>query len=544
MTRQLRQPLLVLACVCAAFTCAASLVVLMLSLAGHVEGDAAFGSKLLIRIAGFAVIAALAGHRLWRSPPTEAVANEIEKPPPHWPLVVLPCLLAAAIAFPRLGATPHVEPDEWHHLDVARNLAVHGLYASGNPEEGFVLFDDYDSVGPPVILPVAAAMRLAGPRLESARFVMAMFFVALAGVTFAFCAPVFGGWAAVCSSSLLIGAWGSAYLGRTLYGEVPAFMFLLLALIAGRTALQAKRSWIWGTVAGVCFGLAILSKYYLLMAVWPFFGALVWDRLTARRIRWQHVAASAIGVIAMVGTWSLIQTYADRNVSGAAGGQLSMYQHNLLFGLEGLQGTAGYLLAQPASTIALVAAMAFGLWLVQRHAADPTIAALWFFAGFQWYWWLFFNTGNLPRYSWYGWAAAAVFAGPLVALMIQVVTKQTSIERLTQPLAFACCAVTLLPAVILTAKEAQRAWQSDEMQPTRDLASYIASRPDDDRVATVFWPLERSIHFLSGRTIARVRESDAMDDYDVVLFNGNTAQWFPGHAAKRFGPYTAVTVRE
>ena len=482
---------------------------------------------------------------LWKFRSNNVPSTSIEPEHPNWRLAIIPCVIAAAIAFPRLGATPHVEPDEWHHLNVARNLAVYGQYASGNPDEGFILFDDYDSVGPPVILPVAAAMRFAGPRLESARFVMAMFFVAFAATTFAFCAPVFGGWAALFSSTLVIGAWGSAYLGRTLYGEIPAMLFLLLALIAGRAALRGRREWIWGIAAGLFFGLAVLSKYYLLMAVWPLLGAFLLDRLSVKRIRWPHVAAPAIGALAIIGTWSSIQAFAERNVSNVAGGQLSMYQHNLLFGIEGFQHTAGYLATQPASSLAILAGMVFGLWLLHRHISDPTIATLWFFAGFQWYWWLFFNTGNLPRYSWYGWAATAILLGPLLKIMIDAIKNPTSKTQLTRPLACACCAVIVAPTAIRTIQETQRAWQTDEMLSTRNLASYIADRPDSDRVATAFWPLERSVQFLSGRTVARLRDTDTPDQYDVILINSNSnARWILGHPARRFGPYMAVTVRD
>lgn len=543
MTGQLRQPLLVLLLVCAAFTCVASAVVCALALAGHIPHETPFMVKLLIRIAGFAGLSAAAGVAIARTRPDGTAVPMPTTPAPQWRLALIPCALAAVIAFPRLGATPHVEPDEWHHLNVARNLAVHGLYASGTPGDGYVLFDDYDSVGPPVILPVAAAMRLGGPNLESARVVMAIYFVAFAGVTYLFIAPVFGGWAAVASSVLALGAWGSAYLGRALYGEVPAFMFLLLALVAGRAAIQRPHPWGWGVAAGAMFGLAVLSKYYLLMAVWPLMGAFILDRMTAKRIRWAHIAGPAIGAFAIIASWSAVQAFAERNVTRAAGGQLSMYQHNILFGIEGVENTVGYLATQPASTLAVIAGLVFGAWLTRRHHADPTVAALWLFAAFQWYWWVFFNTGNLPRYSWYGWAATAILLGPLLGMLIESRRTSATAQRLSRPLAIACCAAAIIPAAVRTAQETQRAYRSDEMESTRALAMYIASRPDDDRIATAFWPLERSIPFLSGRTIARLSDTDTANEYDVVLVNAESnATWIHGRPAKRFGPYAAITV--
>jgi hypothetical protein len=407
MVSRARQPLLIAIFVCAAFTSVASIVVLTLDLSGHINETVPFTWGLVVRIVVYGLAAYAAFVLLLRSS-GDMPSPVFERARVNWRLVIIPCVVAGVIALPRLGATPHVEPDEWHHLNVARNLAEHGLYASGGPDTGFVMFDDYDSVGPPVIVPVAAAMRAIGPELETARFVMAAYFVALAAVVFAFVAPIFGSWAGICSAMLLAGAWGSAYLGRTLYGEVPALLFWLLAMIVARASLGNGKAWRWAALAGACFGLSVLTKYYMLMTVWPLLGVILLDRFGTQRIDLRHLAAGALGAVATIGAWPLMQSFAAQDVTSASSGQLSMYQHNLLFGVEGVGATTGFLMEQPLALIALIAALGFGWWTANRYRRDPAFAALWLLALFQWYWWIFFNTGNLPRYSWYGWAAAAI----------------------------------------------------------------------------------------------------------------------------------------
>jgi hypothetical protein len=540
MTSRARQPLLIAILVCAAFTSVASGVVLVLDLSGHVDGTAPFTLGLLVRMVLFGAAAGIALTALLRSM-RDTPSPVHEDAPVDWRLMLIPCAVAAAIALPRLGATPHVEPDEWHHLNVARNLAEHGLYASGSPDTGFVMFDDYDSVGPPVIVPVAAAMRAFGSELETARLVMAMFFVALAAVVFAVVAPIFGSWAGICSAVLLAGAWGTAYLGRTLYGEVPALLFWLLAMIIARASLRNGKTWRWAALAGICFGLAVLTKYYILMTVWPLLGVVLLDRFGPKRIDLRHLTAGAAGSVATIGAWPLVQSFAAQDVTSASSGRLSMYQHNLLFGMEGVGSTAGFLFQQPSAFIALIAALGFGWWTVNRYRRDPAFAAIWFLAAFQWFWWIFFNTGNLPRYSWYGWAAAAILLGPFVVKLTVEIRDASGRPMLIRAAAAAACIALVIPSLRQLGYESSRAWRADEMAPTRELASYVATRPERDRVGSAFWPLERSVPYLSGRTVERIRDQKEAANYDVVLVHAQLEpQWLEGGNAKRFGPYAAV----
>jgi len=108
-----------------------------------------------------------------------------------------------------LGAYPWAAPDEVHHLVVARNIAVHGSYASGHPAGGLRYFDSFDSVGPAVLGPIALAFEFFGVGLLPARGVMVLFFLGLCLVTYRFGRVVFGPWAGVVAVGLLVGAYSS-----------------------------------------------------------------------------------------------------------------------------------------------------------------------------------------------------------------------------------------------------------------------------------------------------------------------------------------------
>lgn len=90
-------------------------------------------------------------------------------------------VLVCTLFLPRLDVYPWAAPDEVHHLTVAKNIAVHGAYASGHPDRGLDYFDTYDSVGGPVLLPVAGAFTVFGAGLGVARGVMVLFFLTSAG---------------------------------------------------------------------------------------------------------------------------------------------------------------------------------------------------------------------------------------------------------------------------------------------------------------------------------------------------------------------------
>ena len=203
--------------------------------------------RLAVKSALFTALALLALWRPVRTRPRVTPDAPVTETRPSsrqgWAWLGGALALAALMVLPRLYAYPHAEPDEIHHLIVARNLAVHGVYATGHPAIGFEKFDDYDSVGPPVILPIAAVFKMTGVSLAGARGVMALYSLVLCVALFVLLRPIIGARSAALGVVLMTFAFGSVYLARALYGEVPALFYITLALMRGaRRSREHARS--------------------------------------------------------------------------------------------------------------------------------------------------------------------------------------------------------------------------------------------------------------------------------------------------------------
>ena len=181
--------------------------------------------------------------------------------------------------------------DEGSHLHVPKALVQRGVYADVS-SEGYRYFGPTIGVGPPVMLPIALAFRLAGIGLVQARLVIVAYLV-IALVLFAVAAwRRYGLATAGLASGLVVVTPGVdlVYIGRQVLGEVPAFAYLLLGvLLWWRSLAQANRRWCWLLGAGVALGLAALTKSQFGLVLAPTIVLLgVLDRCYYRQATWWH----------------------------------------------------------------------------------------------------------------------------------------------------------------------------------------------------------------------------------------------------------------
>lgn len=536
---------------CAAFTATAAAFLWLAFLWGGHQEDPGFMARLLVKAILFTCLAGASVVALWalarpafedgQSGPRPEVGTGRSR-------LGLACafLFAAALVFPRLTAYPHALPDETHHLIVARNLAEHGLYASGHPEKGFVLFDNYDSVGPPVLLPVAGALRLGGSGLYAGRAVMALFFLALCGAVYGFCKPLFGAAAAIGAVFMATMALMSVYLGRSLYGEAPALLFFIVGLILWRRALTDKTSDLYALAAGAALGLAVLSKSFMVLSAWAFVGAVIYDRMTFRRIRWPHLAWLILGNAAVIGAWWVFKGLHHHDVARAAASTIGEYQHNLMFGLDPVAQTLGWLLGRPATLLVSVAAMVMALPVIFHKNYDPPAVVLFMFATLVTYWWVFFTPGNIPRYLWYSFAVAGIYTGPMLLGAVKTTTDRNRRTLQRALCAVTCCAV-MVPALGRSYVEVDRIYAHDDMRDDRALAEYVKGLPDDLSIATTFWPSERSLNFLANRSVNLITGlPETHHNYDVIVVDAQTqSALLAGQGpSQRIGRYVIVHADE
>jgi len=535
--------------ICAGFTAVASLVLWVSFLRGGLEDDPALATRLLVKGVLFGALTVVAFRwirvqgRTWQR---LRLANESKSETPTdsqgRPLAGTLALFAIGlVVVPFLGSYPHLEPDESHHLIVARNVAEYGVYGSGHPDVGFTWFDSYDSVGPPVILPVALALKAGGVSLFAGRVPMAAFFLLCCSAGYLVLRPLFGTPAAIAAMAIAAAAVGSAYLGRTLYGEAPAMLFLLAGLWFWRGSIFGNHAIRDGVLAGLCFGLMILTKVFMASVAWAFLGAFLYDRLTFRRIRLVHMILPGVCAAVPLLAWLAVQSAYGTDTAQVTAGRLSMYRHNLMFGLDPVPTTLGWIGRHPLTFLVSVVAMIAAAPVVFYRRYDPPGAVLFLFAPFIAYWWIFFTTGNIPRYLWYCIVIAALFTGPLAWMLIR------GTRRSSRPTArYACmvfAALVIGPYAINTFSELRGIYGRNDMADEYALAEFVRALPQDEPVSTTFYPVERTLNLLADRHVARVPAApESIEGGGPVIVDAVSQKMLLNDVdpAERFGRYAVV----
>lgn len=527
---------------CSAFTVVAGCALIVLYLRGDFSEEAGFLARLTIKTALFGVLAVASGLCARRYAGDIDLESDHAREPSE-SRATSRVLLGAAILvplvliLPNLGAYPWPAPDELHHLVVARNIAEYGAYASGHPDGGLIYFDIYDSVGPPVILPVAAIFKVSGTELAGARLVIALSYLVLCVLVFVIMRDSFGPNPAALSVLMMTMAFGSIYLARSLYGEVPAFMFFMAGLYLWRRALDTSKNAVLLILAGLCFGLAVLTKTFILIGAWAFVGVWLYDRLTYRRIGFRHMALPFGGLLLALGAWAGIELALSRPGSGDES-TLVYYRHSLMFGLDTLRSIQPQLFAQAFALIAAAITIAFIVPHVFRSRYDPALAVLLLLAALFAFWWLFFTPGRIPRYLWYSCAIAGIFAGPFLHFL----SGQLRRRNVSGPGAVAavCLVVVVVTGLIRTVPQLHYVLFDDRTETERQLARYIQSLPEGTTIATTYWPAQRSVNFLANRHIDRFHEPHPdYSGYDTVIFSERMPPVPPAalEHGKRLGHY-------
>jgi 4-amino-4-deoxy-L-arabinose transferase-like glycosyltransferase len=230
-------------------------------------------------------------------------------------LAVLVLAFATMLMFYNLDLNPRPWQDEGSAAGIAKSLAQDGVYANKN-SDGYQSFGGVQSVGPTVILPIALAYRLWGVGLVQGRLVMALYAV-ITLIIFYFCAQtLFNRRVAILAVILVLGAQSVGYFifGRPVLGEVPALGFFLAGWLTWNQAIRRRRVWL-VPVAGLLFGLAMITKSYYLIMVSGTIGLLViLDFLFYRQRRFGYLlvlGATAVACYALWLGWQRIYFGAD-----------------------------------------------------------------------------------------------------------------------------------------------------------------------------------------------------------------------------------------
>ncbi|MBN1814616.1 MAG: glycosyltransferase family 39 protein, partial [Anaerolineae bacterium] len=184
-------------------------------------------------------------------------------------LTIIAIVVVLFLVTYNLTKYPRIWYDEASILHVPKALVRFGVYADYS-SEGFRHYGPTISVGPTVMLPIAAAFRLFGVGLLQARLVMALYLLATIYVFYRLSGVLGGRRFALVATILLVASRGPRLLefGRPVLGEVPALFFVVAGLWLWFTKWE-KAGWKRLVLVGLLLGLATVTKYQYLLFLGP-----------------------------------------------------------------------------------------------------------------------------------------------------------------------------------------------------------------------------------------------------------------------------------
>jgi hypothetical protein len=337
-------------------------------------------------------------------------------------LLALPALvgLIVLLAFVNLPYAPPTWFDEGSHLHVPKTLVRHGVYADIS-SEGFRYYGPTIGVGPTVMLPVAGVFALFGVDLLYGRLVIVAYLLLALLALYLLARALHGRALALLALALALasrtrGYEGMVEYGRQVLGEVPGIAFLLLgALLWVGAVQQPARTRALSLGAGLCFGLALVTKNQFVLIVPPTLALLaLLDWAYYRAGSWWLRLAPLPLACACFGLWTLAQL----GLLGPGGFMTNLTQMRqaaagaiFVFDLDATLRAARYL-AQVYGGL-LIPALAYGLWRCRLRTAQALCELLAVLLPLLWISWFLISLG-WPRYAF----PAVIFGALAVARLI------------------------------------------------------------------------------------------------------------------------------
>jgi len=204
---------------------------------------------------------------------------------------MLLCLLILIGSFYNLANYPTIWWDEAIFSETAANLVQHDRYAFTVESPKHLSDLDFRiSVGPMVILPVAAAYKLLGVGLVPGRVVAGVYLVLTFLALFLGARRLWGYTTALLGVTLAFLGTDVFYWGRSVLGDIPALGLFLCATCFLIRGLESRSPWplFWG---GIFLGLAFDAKEFYALAFLPPLALLA-------RQHWHEKRRLALSVLA------------------------------------------------------------------------------------------------------------------------------------------------------------------------------------------------------------------------------------------------------
>ncbi|GAB4151984.1 MAG: glycosyltransferase family 39 protein [Roseiflexaceae bacterium] len=334
-------------------------------------------------------------------------------------------LIVVAIAFGLVNLTgaPHTWFDEGSHMMVPKTIVQDGVYADKSAD-GYRYHGPTIGVGPTVMLPIALSYQLFGIGLLQARMVIVLYLFTALALFFLLARRLHTPLIALVSVTILLASGTMSYegmpeYGRQVLGEVPGLAFLFLGIWAWVAALQnPKQQLRWSLLAGLGFGLAVITKNQFTLIVMPTLTLItLLDIFYYRAGSWALRILPALIATICFGTWTVVQfaflgpgTFMEnmQQTRQAAGGAIFVfYMRSTL--------RAGYYLLRPDLYGGLlIPALIYGLWRARERSVRGLMEALPTLLVAIWLTWFVFVSLGWPRYAFPAVAIGAMLIGRAV----------------------------------------------------------------------------------------------------------------------------------
>ena len=208
------------------------------------------------------------------------------------------------LAFFNLTRFPATWFDEGSHLHVPKTLVTLGQYADYSDGE-LRYYGPTVGVGPTVMLPIAAAFKVAGVGLLQARIVMAVYLLLAVAAFIVLAWRVAGPGAGALAMLLLLTSPSISLFenGRQVLGEVPGLFFLCAGLTWWLACWEAP-TWKRLLGASALLALASVTKHVYLISILPgLVAAGGMNLLYYRRLPHRVFVVPILVVGAVFGAW-------------------------------------------------------------------------------------------------------------------------------------------------------------------------------------------------------------------------------------------------
>lgn len=360
---------------------------------------------------------------------------------PHSHIVALVVIIGLTLGATliNLGAYPYSWLDEGFSINAAVTLVETGQYGTTS-SEGIRPFDPAISSGSPLIVPLALNISIFGNRLAQARMVIVGFALVSVICLYLLAEKLYGKrmalWIIILILSLPPLAEISLLLkARLVLGEVPSFMFLIIAILLWMRDWESKTV-VFALASGLLAGLGFLTK---LQVILPFLPTVIFIAILRAKQGKGHFIRQALPAFVAVAVY-IIWVLFTQSLSPA-----EVRQENSIVIIDGIR-TNFFTDLRGASLspgmYLILALLLFGLggwyWRAYRvvgrvaapernkHWIEATLAV---YVGFSVVWVYVFSIG-WPRYIFGGLIIGLLLVGrSLYALLVMVVHRWSSAKN-------------------------------------------------------------------------------------------------------------------